>query len=248
MERNILLELEYLGTEYFGFQIQEKRSKNEMTIQGALEQALKKLFKEKIRVAASGRTDRGVHARAQVVNFKTNSRIPLTNIKIALNSFLPSDIRVIRAKKVPLDFHARFSAKHKRYRYIIRNAKEFSVFWNNFAWQIAEPLNLVKIEKITKKLIGKRDFGLFAKEAKKYRDCLRIVNSITIKKRGSLIYIDIEANGFLRNMVRNIVSFLVKVARDKISLKQASLILEQKAPYMNKPAPATGLYLYKVSY
>ena len=171
--KNIFLEVEYLGTNYFGFQIQEKRPKNERTIQGVLEQAFKKLFKEKIRVTASGRTDRGVHAKAQVVNFKVDTRIPLANIKTALNSFLPADVRIKRIKRVPLGFHARFSAKSKIYRYLIYNHKEPSVFWKNFSWQVAESLDLNLMQEEAKKIIGRRDFSAFAKEAKKYRHCIR---------------------------------------------------------------------------
>jgi len=164
--KNILLELEYVGSNYFGFQIQEKGKKSQATIQEVLEEALTRLFREKIRVAASGRTDRGVHARAQIVNFKVSTKIPLTNIKIALNTFLPSDIRVKKIKKVPEDFHARFSVKSKIYRYIIFQHREDSVFWRNFAWHLSTPLNLEKMRKAAKRLIGKKDFALFAKDAK----------------------------------------------------------------------------------
>ena len=160
--RNIFLEIEYVGTNYFGFQIQEKRKKNEVTIQGVLEEALFKLFRKKIRVAASGRTDRGVHARAQIVNFKVNTKIPLLNIKSALNTFLPSDIRIKKVKKVPEGFHARFSVKSKIYRYIIFQHREDSVFWRNFAWHFSTPLDLERMRKAAKRLVGTRDFSVFA--------------------------------------------------------------------------------------
>jgi len=246
--KNILLELEYIGSNYFGFQVQEKGRKNQATIQGVLEKALAKLFSEKIRVAASGRTDRGVHARAQTVNFKVNTKIPLSNIKTALNTFLPIDIRVKKVKKVPEGFHARFSVKSKIYRYIIFQHREDSVFWRNFAWHLSTPLDLERMRKAAKRLVGKRDFALFAKEAKKYKDCKRKVKDILIRKRANLIYIDIEADGFLRSMARNMVSFLVRVASGGVLLKDLPLILKQKIPYINNPAPAQGLYLYKAKY
>ncbi len=248
MQKNILLELEYLGTNYFGFQIQSKHTAKQITIQEVLEEAIHKLFKQKIRVTASGRTDRRVHAKGQVVNFKIDTRIPLRNIKTALNTFLPPDVRVKKVKSVPLDFHARFWAKYKHYRYIIRNSNESSVFWNDVSWQVPGLLDFRAMDKASKKLIGRKDFFPFAKEAKKYKDTVRIVKSISLKKRGQLLYIDIEANGFLRNMARNIVSFLVRIGLRKISLKQANLILGQKTPYSNKPAPAKGLYLCRVYY
>ncbi|MBP7088599.1 MAG: tRNA pseudouridine(38-40) synthase TruA [Candidatus Omnitrophica bacterium] len=248
MENNIFLEIEYLGSHYFGFQIQEKKGKREITVQSVVEEALRKLFKQKIRIAYAGRTDRGVHAKGQVINFKVDSSIPLKNIKVALNTLLPCDIRVKKVKKALLDFHSRFWAKSKIYEYVILNKSEPSVFWEHLSWQITEKLDLEKIKKISKKLVGKKDFFLFAKEAKKYLDCTREIKSISVKKKGSFIHIYIEADGFLRNMVRNIVSFLVKVGRGKISPKEVSLILAKKKPYINKPAPAQGLYLLKVKY
>ena len=235
MQKNIFLEIEYLGTNYFGFQIQEKKANQEITVQAVLEEAIKKLFKKKIRVAASGRTDRGVHAKAQVVNFKVDREIPLNNIKRALNTFLPLDIRVKEAKRVPLDFHARFSAKSKIYRYLIYNQKEPSVFWKDFSWHLAKVLNLNLMRAAARKIIGRRDFSAFAKEAKKYKHCIRELKDISIKKKGKLIQIDIEAEGFLRSMARNIVSFLVNSSGNRTIRN-------------SKAAPACGLYLYKVKY
>jgi len=243
--KNILLKLEYAGGNYFGFQIQRK---GQATIQGVLEKALAKLFREKIRVAASGRTDRGVHARAQVVNFKVTTKIPLPNIKAALNTFLPQDIRIRKVKLVPDSFHARFSVKSKVYRYTILNKKEFSVFWHNLTWQIKDNLDIKLMRKASGKIKGRRDFSVFAKEVKKYKDCVRDIKDISIKKRGGFIQIDIEANGFLRWMVRNIVSFLVRIASKNLPLREIPLILAKKTSYTNKPAPASGLCLHKVIY
>jgi len=247
MERNIYLEIEYLGINYFGFQIQSK-CKKQNTIQAEVESALLKLFCKDVRINYAGRTDRGVHAKAQAVNFKVNSQISLQSIKSALNSFLPSDIYIKSIKTVSLAFHARFSAKTKIYRYIIFIQGKPSVFWNNFSWHISDPLNIASIQKIAKKLIGKRDFSLFAREAKKYPHCVREIMNVSIKKRGSFIYVDIEASGFLRNMARNIVAFLVKVGKEQITIQDAESILKQKIPYINHPAPPGGLYLQKVRY
>jgi len=246
--KNILLELEYVGSNYFGFQTQENGRKGQATVQEVLEKALAKLFRVKIRVVASGRTDRGVHARSQIVNFKVNTKIPLSNIKIFLNGFLPPDIRVKKVEKVSRDFHARFSVKTKIYRYIIFQHREDSVFWRNFAWHLSTSLDLEKMRKVAKKLVGKRDFTLFTKKAEKYKDYKRKVKGISISKKTNLIFIDIEAEGFLRFMARNIVSFLVRIASRGILLKDVPLILGQKIPYINNPAPAQGLYLYRVKY
>jgi tRNA pseudouridine38-40 synthase len=248
VEKNIFLEVEYLGTNYFGFQVQTKKAGFEPTVQEVLEKSIRKLFKESIRIAYAGRTDRGVHAKAQAVNFKAATAIPLANIKTALNAFLPADIRIKKVKLVPGDFHARFSAKTKVYRYLIVNRKEPTVFWNNLAWQVSEPLDILIIQRLSRKLTGRRDFSLFAKDAKSYKDCFRTIKSISIKKKGSLISIDIEGDGFLRNMVRNLISFLLKAARGKLSFSDAEAVLAGKASYLNHPAPACGLYLVKVNY
>ena len=122
------------------------------------------------------------------------------------------------------------------------------MFWRNFAWHLSTPLDLEKMAKVAKRLVGKRDFALFAKEAKSYKDCKRRVKDISIRKRANLISIDIEAEGFLRSMARNIVSFLVRAANGNIPTKDTPLILKQSIPYVNRPAPPQGLYLYKVKY
>lgn len=224
--KNISLEIEYLGTNYFGFQVQGKLS--EPTIQSEFEKALKKLFKKDIRIAGSGRTDRGVHARAQVVNFKVETRITLADIKRALNAFLPPDIRVKKIKRVSLDFHSRFSARSKTYRYLIYNRKEPSVFERDFSWHIPKKLDLKAMRKRAKKLVGRKDFSSFAKGAKAYKHCVREVKSINISRKGRFIQIDIKAGGFLRCMARNMASFLTNRGE--------------------KPAPAHGLYLLRVEY
>ncbi|MFH1901651.1 MAG: tRNA pseudouridine(38-40) synthase TruA [Candidatus Omnitrophota bacterium] len=248
MLKNIFCEVEYVGTDYFGFQVQNKKGKREITVQEVFETALERLFKEKIKIDYASRTDRGVHAKRQGVNFKVDTRIPLQNIERALNSFLPPDIRIKKIKGVPFDFHSRFWANSKIYRYVIFNRKNPSVFCQNFSWHIDKSLNLENAKRASKRLIGKYDFSLFAKEAKRYQSCIREIKDISFKKKNSFIYIDIEADGFLRHMARNIVSFLVKVAQEKISLKDIPLILERKISYTNKPAPARGLYLLKVKY
>lgn len=248
MLKNIFLEIEYLGTNYYGFQLQNKTGKREVTVQEVLEKAIRKLFKEKIRIAYASRTDRGVHARAQVVNFKVDTVIPLKNIKSALNTFLPDDVRVKKVKTVKEDFHSRFKAKSKLYRYLILNKNEPTVFWSNLCWHIPKPLNISKMIKISKKIKGIKDFSIFAKEANTYETCIRHVKAITVKRSKGFVCVDMEASGFLRNMARNIAAFLVKVGLGTISIQEAVSILNQKKSYSNKPAPAQGLYLIKVKY
>ncbi|MFA5337089.1 MAG: tRNA pseudouridine(38-40) synthase TruA [Candidatus Omnitrophota bacterium] len=248
MHKNICLEVEYLGTNYYGFQLQDKVGKREITIQEVLERAIRKLFKEKIRIAYASRTDRGVHAKGQVVNFKVNTSIPLKKIKNALNAFLPADVRVKKVKIAPDDFHSRFKAKSKIYRYIILNKPEPTVFFTGFSWHIPKSLDVSKMMRIAKKLKGIKDFSIFAKEASTYETCIRHLKDVHIKKSRGFINIDLEASGFLRNMARNIVSFLVRAGSGDISQKEAIQILSRKMPYSNKPAPAQGLYLITVKY
>jgi len=248
MQKNIFLKIEYLGTHYFGFQLQDKTGKREISVQQVIEGALRRLFKQNIRITYSSRTDRGVHAHGQVINFKIDTTIPLKSIKNALNVFLPDDVRVKTARRVPLDFHARFWAKSKIYRYVILNKNEPTVFRQNLSWHIAKPIDCNAMRKIAEKIIGKKDFSLFAKEEKSYESCVREVKAIDVRKRGSLVYVDIEASGFLRNMARNIVSFLVLAGSKKISFEEALAVLSRKKQYHNKPAPACGLYLMKVKY
>ncbi|MCF7869529.1 MAG: tRNA pseudouridine(38-40) synthase TruA [Candidatus Omnitrophica bacterium] len=248
MEKNIFFEIEYVGTNYFGFQVQNKENKKEVTIQSIFEKVLSKLFCQSIKINASGRTDRGVHAKAHPLNFKVNTEIPLKNIKKAINSFLPSDIRVKKVKLVALDFHSRFSAKSKIYRYIILNQKEFSVFWSKFSWHFAKQLNIGLMRQAGEKLIGLKDFYIFTKETKKYRNCVRNLKKISINKKRNFIYIDIEANGFLYQMARNIVYFLTDVGSKKITINQIEGILSRKIKFIKKPAPSWGLYLKQVKY
>ena len=242
------MNIEYIGTGYFGFQIQNKKGKKEITVQEALEDALRRLFKKRIRIIYSSRTDRGVHAKSQAVNFYIDTKIPLKNIKLALNDLLPKGIIAKSIKYVPMEFHSRFSVKSKIYRYIVLNKKEDSVFLRGFSWHIRDSIDLEKINAVLGEIIGNHDFYLFAKDAKKYKSCVRYIKKISVRRRGSFIYIDIEADGFLRNMARNIVSFLVKVGIEKISLSKARNILKGKESYANNPAPPYGLYLLKVKY
>lgn len=248
MKKNILLVVEYLGTNYFGWQIQSKKNKKEITIQGVLEKALCRLFKQPVKISAAGRTDRGVHAKAQCLNFEIDTKIPLPNIKKALNAFLPEDIRIKKIKIVPVSFHSRFSAKSKTYLYIISNRKDSSVFWSNFSWQIPDKINLSTIRKLAKKMVGRRDFYLFAKGAKKYKSCVRDLKKVIIRKKENVIYLEIKADGFLHQMARNIVYFLVQAGIGKICIEDAEAILAGQKKFIKKPAPPQGLYLKKVDY
>lgn len=253
--KNIYLELEYDGTNFYGWQIQNRPSvvkakyRKLKTVQHTLEKAIKKLFHKKIGIVYSGRTDKRVHAKCQVVNFKTETHIPEESIKQALNTFLPDCIYVKKVKFVDLDFHARFRAKSKVYRYIILNRKEKDTFLRNYSWWIPDKLKISPMKRASCYLLGKKDFSSLAQKASKYEHCRRRIKKISIKKDRDFVYIDIEADGFLRGMARNIVSLLIDVGRRKYDPSTIREIIKGKnRSLFGKPAPARGLYLWKVRY
>jgi len=248
MLKNIFVELEYDGSDFCGWQIQNRSKIAKRTAQEDFQKNLDKLFGTKISIDYASRTDKGVHAKGQCVNFRVDTKIPLKNIKFALNNSLPHDIRVKKIKQVSLDFHSRFDVVSKVYRYMIDTKKEPSVFLHNYAWNFSGDLDLDKMEKAAKQLVGKKDFFVFARDAKKYKTCIRELMDISIKKKGYYLYIEIEANGFLRNMARNVVSFLVSVGKGDILLKDASKIIAKSVTYLKRPVPGCGLYLLSVKY
>ncbi|MFH1768831.1 MAG: tRNA pseudouridine(38-40) synthase TruA [Candidatus Omnitrophota bacterium] len=255
MLKNICLELEYDGANYYGWQIQTVQGNNKRktdrrfnTVQEEVEGGLRRLFCKKLRVVYAGRTDRGVHAYSQCVNFTVDAQIPLKNIKAALNSFLPPDISIKKIKYVPLDFHARFSVKSKIYRYVLCTKKRLSVFERNYVWHCPGYIDITRMQKAASYIFGRRDFSFFAKQPRVYETCVRKIFAFSIRKKTGYIIFDIEADGFLRNMARNIVSFLVAAGQGKVELKEIPKIIRGEKTCVKKPAPASGLYLYKINY
>src|SRR5579862_7341972 len=157
--RNIKLTLEYDGTDFAGFQTQ---GQGERTVQSTLERTLLELTGRETPVVAAGRTDAGVHARGQVVNFRTEWAIPIDRVTVALNGVLPNDMAAQKAEEVPEDFHARFSAKQRTYVYLIWTASERSALWGRFALHEPRSLDIVGMRQAASCLIGARDFGAFA--------------------------------------------------------------------------------------
>ena len=246
--RNICLTIEYDGTRFCGWQRQDPKKKFK-TIQEEIEKSAAKLFGKKINLVGAGRTDSGVHAEGQVANFKIDSNLPLTNIKRGLNSHLSKDIAIIKAESVDLDFHSRFSAKKKLYRYRIVNRKERSPLLKRHATLVSYDLDINAMRKGAKYLIGKKDFKSFQASDKKKTNSVRTIDKLSIVKKASIIDIHIQADGFLYNMVRNIVGTLVDVGRGKIKPEKVKDILSKKyRPLAGQTAPAKGLHLVKVSY
>ncbi len=236
--------LEYEGTNYCGWQKQKNTSR---TVQQVLEDTLYKILRKRVKVIGSARTDKGVHARYQVANFKTNTNIPLKNLKKALNSNLPLDIKIKSLVKAPLEFNARFWVQNKTYRYFIYNSEMHSVFYRNFSWHVKGKLDLQRMEREIKALIGEKDFKCFLAAGANAKNTVREICKAQIHKRGKFLIIDIKANGFFYKMVRNIVGTLVDFGRSKNKLSSLKEIIEKKSrKYAGVCAPARGLFLWKV--
>lgn len=251
--RNLKLTIEYDGTNYAGWQIQirkdAKTQRHPPTIQGTIEKVLSKILQEKIKLIGSGRTDAGVHALCQVANFKTNSNITLKKLKIALNGLLPDDIKVSRVEKVSLNFHSRFDAKAKLYRYTILNRTYPSPHFQNLAYFYPYPLNVRLMQEAARLLLGKHNFKSFQASGSPERNPIKTIKKLKITKDKDFIHIEIEADGFLYNMARNIVGTLIEIGRGRLNKESLKKILKASDRKLAGPtAPACGLYLCAVKY
>ncbi len=236
----IKLIVEYDGTEYFGWQIQ----KGQTTVQEKLEQALNILFKKKIRVTAAGRTDTGVHARNQVVHFDVTAADPF-RLKRSLNGLLPNDIVVKRVEETDDKFHARFSARARRYSYTI--ATNHTALDRKYAWTVFHPLNVVLLQRGAELVREFEDFQSFCKvksEVRHYR--CKIIESRWQAESERLIY-HITADRFLHGMVRALVGALVELGRGKLTLGGLREIYERRdRTLVPLTAPVHGLVLESV--
>ena len=239
--------IEYVGTNYNGWQVQRKGK----TIQGRIQNTISKIFKEKINIIGSGRTDSGVHALEQSAHFDTNTKIKDSyKFLKSVNHFLSRyGISILDLKKRKLTFHARYSAKARIYKYVILNRKSGSVLKNKRCWHIIKKLDLEMMKKGAKKLIGTKDFSTFRSSSCSAKTPVRTIKSIKFLTKQDIIEIDIKAQSFLQNQVRSMVGCLKYVGEDKWSIQKFDKIIKSKkrincAP----PAPAEGLYLTKVIY
>jgi len=239
--------IEYVGTNYNGWQVQRKGK----TIQGRIQNAISKIFKEKINIIGSGRTDSGVHALEQSAHFDTSKKIKDSyKFLKSVNHFLSRyGISILDLKKRKLTFHARYSAKARIYKYVILNRKSGSVLKNKRCWHIIKKLNISMMKKGAKKLIGTKDFSTFRSSSCSAKTPVRTIKSIKFLTKKDVIEIEIKAQSFLQNQVRSMVGCLKYVGEDRWSIQKFDKIIKSKkrincAP----PAPAEGLYLTKVIY
>ncbi len=246
--RNIKLVLEYNGSMFFGFQKQP----GQPTIQEVLEKALSGFFDCKMKIAAaSGRTDTGVHAEGQVVNFKTSSVHELKQIQKGLNALLPPPVVVKKIQEVAPNFHARYSVRSKAYEYRIWNHSCRSPLVAGRAFHVPYSLDLAKMRKDAKAFLGKHDFQSFTSVAalKKGASCVRTIKKFQIKRQGHLILMHVEADGFLYHMIRNMVGTLLEVGRGKRKPGDIAAILKARDRRLaGMTAPSEGLTLIKVTY
>jgi tRNA pseudouridine38-40 synthase len=246
--RTHLLILAYRGTHYHGWQRQANRSP---TIQECLEHALESIYQEKITVEASGRTDAGVHALAQVVAYQALPKLPSRPLLQAINAHLPPDIRVLKARLLKKDFHPRFDAVRKTYLYKIHYHPIANPFTLDLAWHQPLPLDFKRMRQAAQILVGRHDFSsFFTNPGYEVPNRVRTMWRLTISRpRPEQVEIRATADGFLHRMMRNIVGALIAVARHKITLEDLRAILHQRSrKYAPATAPAHGLYLEKVSY
>ena len=243
--KNLRLEIEYIGTNYSGWQKQTGRP----TVQQIIEDAVFAITSQRPVIYGSGRTDSGVHALAQVANFKTGSHLTTRQMQRALNSVLPDDITVSKVKQVPLKFHSQYDSKSKVYVYTILNRDYPSAHMKYRTWLVKEELDLDKMRKASSHLVGTHDFKVFSHSGLSVKTTVRTILNTKLRKKGSLVEFEIEGIGFLKRMVRLIMGTLVHVGKGHITPSAFKQILYngEKTKYVIS-APAKGLTLKKVKY
>ena len=244
--QNYKFTIAYDGTEYAGWQ----RQPNGISVQQLIEQALAKITGAPVRVHGSGRTDAGVHARAQVASVALTTHHPPLTIQRAVNANLPADIRVTGVKRVPTSFHARFSATGKEYRYQIDTGAIADIFMRQYSWHHPRPLDLTAMRQAAKLITGRHDFTALSANPMRVIDTpVRTVTKLTITRHGHLLTIAVSANGFLYKMVRSIAGALVKVGKGRLTVAQLrTLLAGQQRTALVETAPARGLFLWRVRY
>ena len=258
MERNFLLTIEYDGSGFSGWQ----RQPDVRTAQGELEAVLSHVMGKPIQVNGTSRTDAGVHALGQQASFSGEFGIPTDRIQTAVNNLLAGkgggygklgrvgDMRIVKVEEKPAEFHARFDSLGKRYRYIIGNGPDVDIFRRNYAYQITDPLDEAAMQEAALHIMGTHDFACFQASGGNERETtVRTIYSLTVKRQGNDVVLEVTGDGFLYNMVRIITGTLVEVGLGKRKPEELAAVIEscdrRKAGHT---APAEGLYLVEVFY
>lgn len=243
MVQNYKIIISYDGTDYFGWQ----RQLHKQTVQGHLEDALAQIGSKPLAVVGAGRTDAGVHAIGQVAHFKANLKLDEEELIQAFNGLLPKDIRVTSLHKASPDFHARRSAKLKVYRYRIVNSSIISPFLLRYALHWPPSLDIKKMREAAALFVRKADFTSFS--SNRLLNPVRTVMRSEIRTKGQEIIYTVEANGFLRYMVRSMVGTLLEIGKGKVQPERIEELFAEKKRTLSSPtAPARGLCLLKVNY
>lgn len=238
--------LGYDGTACRGWQAQPAHR----TVQGDLEQALKDLTGESRRIYCSGRTDAGVHAREQVAHFDLAAPVVLRKLLLGFNALLPEDIRVFSLRKAPADFHARYKATGKEYRYFIWNGPVLPPWLRYYRTWVRTPLDVHAMSEAARALVGKNDFAAFSANPNREVDgTVRHLRELKVRRRGREIVLVAKGDGFLYKMVRSLAGFLLRVGTGELPPETARVILESKNRTARVPTAAPqGLFLWKVFY
>jgi tRNA pseudouridine38-40 synthase len=243
--RNIKLTLCYDGTDFHGWQ----RQPGLRTVQEVLEVAIERLTGIRTSTIASGRTDAGVHALGQSVNFLTASRHSIDTFVRALNAMMPRDVRVLDAAERPQSFHSTLDAKSKRYRYVIDNARIASPFQLRYRWHVPHPLDTRAMGRAARALLGRHDFRSFETDWPNRMSSVRTIVDLAVERQGDTVTIEVEADGFLYNMVRSIAGTLTLVGTGKRPESWVAEVLAAERRVEAGPtAPPQGLFLVVVRY
>ena len=242
---NFKIIIEYDGTDYVGWQRQD----NGLSIQEAIENAIFKLTAEKVIVFGAGRTDAGVHALGQVAHFNLKKNFQSDNIRDGLNQYLrPQPIAVLDAEQIEENFHARFSATKRTYKYIITNRRPPLTINKNKSWGVFKTLDVKKIRDEAKFFLGKHNLEAFRSVHCQSNSAIKTIDDITIANKNNDIVITVSAKSFLHSQVRIMVGTLVEIGKGKIKISIKKIIEDKVRSQAGITAPACGLYLIKVDY
>ncbi|MDO5707182.1 MAG: tRNA pseudouridine(38-40) synthase TruA [Andreesenia angusta] len=243
--KNIKLTIEYDGTNYCGWQKQTGLK----TVEEEVEKAIFKSTGKRVKLYASGRTDAGVHAYGQVANFRIESTIPGDRFIYPLNDKLPDDISVKKSEEVEDDFHSRYSAKSKTYRYLVYQSKIRSALLRNRAYHFSYELDIQKMKRALEYLVGRMDYSSFTPIKSNINKNIRTIYSADVFREAEYIVFEISGNGFLHNMVRIIVGTVLDIGNGHRRVEDMKDIIEKKDRLSaGKTVPAYGLYLKRVEY
>ncbi|MHA0858121.1 tRNA pseudouridine(38-40) synthase TruA [Paenibacillus sp. CMAA1364] len=243
---NYKLTIQYDGGRYKGWQ---RLGDSDNTIQGKIEKAISVMVEQPIEIIGSSRTDAGVHALAQVANFKIHEDLPESKIINFLNHYLPPDISIIEVARVDDRFHARYLAKDKIYLYKIWNEEYSNPFMRKYSMHVAKKLNIEKMEKACPYFIGEHDFTAYSNAKSNKKDMVRTIYSLAIEEEEGFIQFRVSGNGFLYNMVRKMIGTLIEIGLGEIEAEELPKILSSKERIQTGGmADACGLYLEKINY